>query len=134
MIAAPRFWLLLLLVVIGVMVSLFLWNYFLPESSGLSTFTLICVGTFILINVIAYYAGRRSVMSSSKYRFVQLMMGLIMLKMVICVVLVVAYIKINEPSSKLFVLPFLTLYLLFTLFEIYVLEKTARHKPSTISK
>ena len=131
MIASPRFWFLLVLIVVGVMFSLFLWDYFLPESSGLSAFTLVCVATFVLINIIAYFAGKRAVLSSSKFRFIQLMMILIMLKMLICVVLVVAHVRINNPSSKLFVLPFLTIYLIFTLFEIYVLEKTARHKPST---
>lgn len=116
----------MMLLVVGAICSLIVWETFLPASSGLSKFTIICVGVFTLINIFAYYAGQRAVFSKSKYRFIQLMMILILFKMMICIALVVAHVKINHPSSKLFVLPFLTIYLIFTLFEIYVLEKIAR--------
>lgn len=122
----PRFWISLIVLVAGAIVSLLIWNTFLPESSALSQFTFWCIGVFTFINILAYYAGKRAVYSKSKYRFVQLIMILILFKMMICVALVVAHVKINHPDSKLFVLPFLTIYLIFTLFEIYVLEKLAR--------
>jgi hypothetical protein len=59
------------------------------------------------------------------------MMMLILMKMIVCVALVVAYVKISNPESKLFVLPFLTTYLIFTIFEIFVLQKIARYQPGT---
>jgi hypothetical protein len=86
-----------------------------------------------MIVILAYYSGRRAVLSKSKFRFVQLMMMLIVFKMLICVALVVAHMKIHQPPSKLFVIPFLAIYLIFTLFEIYVLEKLARTKQAAES-
>ena len=124
-----KFWLLLLLVTAGTIVSLFVWHALLPETDAKSPFTLWCVIVFVLINILAYYSGRRAALSRSKYRFVQLMLLLIMLKMVVCIALVVAHVRINHPDSKLFVLPFLTTYLIFTVFEIFVLEKLARVTP-----
>jgi hypothetical protein len=56
------------------------------------------------------------------------MMILILVKMFVCIGLVVAYVKISSPDSKLFVLPFLTIYLIYTIFEIFVLQKIARYK------
>ncbi len=126
MIAPRRFWILLSLVIVATIIVLLLCNIIAPESDALSQFTVVCVGTFTVINILAYYSGKRAVRSKSKYRFIQLMMILILFKMVICIGLVVAHVKINQPDSKLFVLPFLAIYLIFTMFEIYVLEKLAR--------
>ena len=130
MMAPQRFWLLLGILIAGTIGALFIWQHFLPASSALSQFTLWCVITFTLINILAFYAGRRAVRSKSKFRFVQLMMILILFKMMICIALVVAHVKLNHPESKLFVLPFLTIYLIFTLFEIYFLEQLASSNTS----
>lgn len=131
MIAPRTFWKYLVLIIIVTLGALMVWNLFLPKSDAFSTFTMICMATFTAINILAYYAAIRAINSKSKYRFVQLMMMLILFKMIICVGLVVAHVKINQPDTKLFVLPFLTIYLIFTLFEIYVLEKLARTNHST---
>lgn len=133
MIAPRTFWKYLLLIILVTLGALLLWDVFLPKSEAFSTFTIICMVTFTAINILAYFAAIRAVNSKSKYRFVQLMMMLILFKMMICVGLVVAHVKINQPDTKLFVLPFLTIYLIFTLFEIYVLEKLARTNHPTSS-
>jgi hypothetical protein len=134
MIAPRRFWFLLALIIVGTIGILFLCDTLLPESDALSQFTLVCVGTFTLINILAYTAAKRAVRSKSKYRFIQLIMVLILCKMIICIGLVVAHVKINNPDSKLFVLPFLLIYLIFTFFEIYVLEKLARTTDTTATQ
>jgi hypothetical protein len=120
-----------LLVTAFTILSLFAWHTLLPQSAAKSQFTLWCVTAFVIINVLAYYTGRRATNSKSNYRFIQLMMMLILMKMIVCVALVVAYVKISNPESKLFVLPFLTTYLIFTIFEIFVLQKIARYQPGT---
>ncbi len=132
MIAPRRFWLLLLIVTVVTVLLLALLDKFLPASESLSRFTVWCVLAFICINVVAYYVGRRAVRSKSRFRFIQAMMMLILLKMMICIGLVVLHVEINHPVSKLFVVPFLMIYLIFTLFEIFVLERMARtHTPSS---
>jgi hypothetical protein len=118
----------LLLVTAFTICALFAWHIFLPESAAKSRFTLWCVITFVVINILAYYSGLRAATSKSNYRFIQLMMILILVKMFVCIGLVVAYVKISSPDSKLFVLPFLTIYLIYTIFEIFVLQKIARYK------
>lgn len=129
MITPRKFWIYLLVVTAATIVSLFLIDVLVPAAAALSPFILGCVAVFVLINILAYFAGVRAVHSQSKYRFVHLMMGLIIFKMLICVVLVLAHLKINQPESRLFVFPFLMIYLIFTFFEIYVLEKIARTHP-----
>lgn len=132
MVTPQRFWILLLLTTAITVLSLWLWDNFLPSTEALTRFPFLCVGVFALINVAAFYLGVKSVHSKSKYRFIHLTMFLIMVKMLICFGLVVIYVQVNHPGSKLFVLPFLTSYLIFTCFEIYVLEKIARTKPGPV--
>jgi hypothetical protein len=126
MIAPRKFWWLLFLITVCAVVTLPVWHALIPGTDALSPFTWICIGVFAMINVVAYFLGVRSIRSKSKYRFVHLTMALIVVKMIICIVLVVAHVELNMPGSKLFVLPFLSTYLIFTLFEIFVLEKIAR--------
>ncbi len=102
-----------------------------PKLDALSPFTIVSIGVFSAIVGLAYVLGTRIARSASRGRFVQLVMMLVVVKMMICILLVVFHVKLNEPESKLFVLPFLLIYLIFTIFEVYVLEKLARIKPAT---
>ena len=128
-----RFWTLLLLTSAGATGVLYIWDVTLIETDALSGFGILCIAMFVLINILAYYSGVRAVHSTSKFRFVHIIMILIIVKMAICVGLVIAHLKINQPGSRLFVLPFLTTYLIFTVFEIYILEKVARTKTAETS-
>ena len=127
--SAQKFWLFLGAVSVMAWCLLVLWDYWLPDSEALSPFSAWCVVVFVCINILAFFAARSAVQSPSKYRFIHLIMGMILLKMLICVGLIVAHVKVNHPESKLFVLPFLTTYLIFTVFEVYMLEKIARSQP-----
>lgn len=127
--ATRRFWLLLSGTICVVLGGLWVLDVCIPATQGISPFTLICTAVFTAINVVAYFLGKRAAMSASPFRFVHLMMVLIILKMLICVLLVVLYMRIGQPATKLFVVPFLWIYLVFTIFEIFVLEKLARLKP-----
>ena len=126
MITPKKFWFQLIAVIVVTVIALVVLDQLLPASTALSQFTVWCVLVFTCINALAYYAGRRAVRSTSKFRFIQMMMILILFKMMICIGLVVIHVEVNHPASKLFVIPFLLIYLIFTLFEIYVLEKMAR--------
>jgi predicted ferric reductase len=129
--ATRRFWLLLSGTICVALGGLWLLDAYLPATQGISPFTLICIGVFIAINVVAFLLGKRAALSSSPFRFVHLIMALIILKMMICILLVVVYMRIGEPVTKLFVVPFLWIYIVFTIFEIIVLEKLARMKPQS---
>ena len=100
-----------------------------PQLQAVSMFTMLCIGVFSAIVGLAYILGARTAQSEARGRFVQLVMFLIVIKMLICVLLVVLHVKLNTPENKLFVIPFLMIYLIFTIFEVYVLERLARLKP-----
>lgn len=106
-------------------------DHFFPESMAMSGFMILSLVVFTVINIIAYYLGIRAALSSNKSRFIQLIMVLIVVKMFIAVAMVVGYVKMGQPASKLFVLPFLILYVIFTIFEVWILLKIARINPAS---
>ena len=97
-----------------------------PASNALGQLSLISAIIFIAIVIGAYYLGQMAIRSASKSRFIQLVMMIIMIKMFVCVLIIAVYLKVVVPESKLFVLPFLVIYLIFTIFEVIILERIAR--------
>ncbi len=81
---------------------------------------------FCLLSVFMYYAGRNAARSSNKNDFTNIIMGFTMGKMVLSFVLIFAYLKLVEPADKIFVLPFFSIYLIYTVFETYFMMKLGR--------
>lgn len=128
----PIFWRLLGLTTVVSGITLALLHFFIPSLDAVN-FSLSAVVLFIILSVMAYYLGKRGATSTNKYRFVHIIVFFILLKMVASIVLIVGYIKLAEPTGKVFIVPFLVVYLFYTIFEVYFLEKIARLKPATKS-
>ena len=120
----------LLVVSLGALSCLWMLDRFLPQSDALSLFAFLSLGIFIALVGFAYFVGVRAARSKSNMRFIQFTMGMVVLKMFVCVAMIVIYVQEFAPESKLFVLPFLLLYLIFTIFEVYILLKVAKMKPA----
>ena len=106
--------------------ALWLLNLLWPVLASMSPFIIASLLVFAGFNVFSYYLGVRAAASQSPNRFIQLVMVLMILKMGLCIALVVGYINLAQPDSKLFVLPFLSLYVIFTIFEVWALMRVAR--------
>ncbi len=78
---------------------------------------------FVGISIVAYIFGLRSAHSHNKNDFINLIIILIAAKMLICLFTVWLYQIFVEPESKLFVIPFFIIYLIFTSFEMYILTR-----------
>ncbi len=89
----------------------------------LSTLSL---GGFTLLSVVMYYAGRKAAYSSNKHDFTNIIMGFTMGKMALAFMLIFAYLKLAEPTDKIFILPFFVIYLIYTIFETYFMMKLSR--------
>jgi hypothetical protein len=55
-------------------------------------------------------------------------MGNVMFKIIACFGVVGVYYKLYKPTDKYFLLPFLLVYLIFTIFETYFLLKQSDRK------
>ncbi len=89
-------------------------------------FTVLTGVLFAAICVALFYFGERTAGAENKMLFGNVFMGATMVKMMLCGMLVVLYVILGEPTSKLFIVPFFWLYLVFTGFEIFFLMKLSR--------
>jgi len=122
------FWKGLTAVIALSLATLWVMHALLPDIDAWGAFSLWTIAVFTAIVIGAFYLGQMAVRSESKARFIQLVMMIIFVKMMVCILLVGIYIKIEAPDSRLFVVPFLAIYLIFTIFEVIVLERIARTK------
>ena len=93
------------------------------------------IALFVLICIAAFVLGKRAVKSTNKYQFIQVLIMIIMGKMFLSIGVILVYMKLMNPDNKAFVLPFLLIYLIYTAFEVFFLEKIAREdeKPTVHS-
>jgi len=80
----------------------------------------------IIFCIALYYASAASAKNKNKNLFGQVFLVSIFFKMLLCLLLMIAYILIGKPDDKFFVLPFAIIYLFFTSFEVYFVTKLAK--------
>lgn len=78
---------------------------------------------FIMISVLMFFSGRWGVEHGNKSMFISLMYIYMGFKMLLSIILIMLYYLYVEPESNLFILPFFTVYFIFTIFESYFLMK-----------
>ena len=107
-------------------------NLIFPQLSMHTGFAFGAMVLFVLICLAAFWFGKRAVKSTNKYQFIQVLIMIIMGKMFLSVGIILLYMKLMNPTNKSFVLPFLLIYLIYTAFEVYFLEKIAREDEKPI--
>lgn len=88
-------------------------------------------GVYLLITLLLFWIGRKLAGSSNRNSFTQFVMITVFAKMALTMAVLVAYLKMAEPGSKYFILPFFVVYLAFTIYETYMLMKVGRIKPAS---
>ncbi|HRQ30954.1 MAG TPA: hypothetical protein PLU49_12805 [Saprospiraceae bacterium] len=93
-------------------------------------FNFSAVGIAIMVgyNILAYYVGKKLMNSRKKYIFLNFVLANIFLKIAVVMLYIMSYVKFNEPSEKLFLLPFVGIYLVYAVFETYFLYQMVNLK------
>lgn len=81
---------------------------------------------FLLISILMYFVGKQSATSRQLSAFTGQVMVFSFIKMMLAVFTVVLYHRSVQPTQKYFVLPFLGVYILYTIFETYFLMRLAK--------
>lgn len=84
---------------------------------------------FVLLAIVNYTLGEKAVQSDNKYLYNNLIIGNFILKMICSISIVVAYVKIIAPTDTYFVMPFIVIYVIFTIFEVTFMMKQANVNP-----
>ena len=89
-------------------------GYALPFSVGTVVF-------FVLFCTVLFWLGKRTAGARNRMLFTNVFMGVTLVKMFFCGAIVVAYALLAAPQNRLFVVPFFTSYLVFSVFEVIFL-------------
>ena len=112
---------------LGSFLLLFLMNQH-PEFQPFQLFSYSsCIG-FMLFSALMYFLAYRAALSADKNLFLQQVLGTAFLKMAACIFVIIGYLKLANPSSKMYAIPFLIIYLIFTIFETYFMMKLSKLK------
>ena len=74
-----------------------------------------------LLSTILYFLGLKALKSKDKVRFSQVFLGGTVAKMLLSALYIMVYAKISSPESGYFLLPFFCAYVIFTVFESYIM-------------
>ncbi len=87
---------------------------------------IIAIAIFALISLGIYFLSIKATQSSNKNQFLNVVIMNIFIKLIVSFIAIIAFVQMNAPTDKLYVLPFMVVYLIFTIFETYFLMKTAK--------
>ena len=117
------------LAILTLLVAVSLWGlHQIPALNTHQDFSWLSLLFFVLLSITTYFIGYSTVQQKNKSAFINVALGLTFVKMLLCIVLVAAYIHFTNPVSRLFILPFLGIYVVYTIFETYFMMKIGKTK------
>jgi hypothetical protein len=109
-----------------VVIADYCWNNFIQVQYTIHNIWIIPAFFISLTLLLHYYIIKAS--KGNQNNFIRFYLGMTALKMMLCVIAVVAYCLIDRPNAMGFALMFMIHYLLFTVFEVASLMKELRKK------
>ena len=98
----------------------------LPQLQPSSLLSWASLAAFIAMSVIMFFAGSRAARSDNKNDFTNAVLGFTVGKMFLAILVIFGYSQLAQPADKLFIIPFFSIYLIYTIFETYFMMKLGR--------
>lgn len=105
-----------------------LWAVSGPNVELLLRASFLLIAFFIIFTLLIYIFSNQAIQSTNPYLFTRVFMISITLKFIFLAILVVLFVKLMAIKPRELLSPLLSSYLLFTIFETYVLIKLAKTK------
>jgi hypothetical protein len=132
-VTAKAFYLQLAIVTLIAAATAFGINTF-PQFADVQPIAWISLGIFVLLSVVMYYAGRKAAFSDNKHDFTNVSLGVTIGKIFIAILFILGYNQLMQPDSRFFIIPFFLMYLIYTIFETYIMMKLGRLNTQTDQK
>jgi hypothetical protein len=81
---------------------------------------------FVSLSILVFHFSKKMTHSQDLNAFTRLIMYNLMMKLFISFIILFIYYKAVQPDERLFILPFIVIYLIFTIFEATFLSRQAR--------
>jgi len=79
-----------------------------------------------LLSAGVYFMAAKAAISKDKNTFTRLILALTFAKLVLTLILVIAYQRLAHPGSLFFIIPFFLVYIAYTIFETMYLTKLGK--------
>lgn len=113
--------------IISFLIVFVLGKYFvLSYLAQLLSYWSICF--FTVFCIVFFIWGKNLSKSKNLFRFNEVIVFSTLSKMLFSIIMLGAFKKIFQPNSKYVILPFIVIYLVYTIFETYFLTKLAKQK------
>ncbi len=86
---------------------------------------------FVVFSILIFIVGYKAARHSDKHLFTSVILGFVFGKMFLSIIMLFCYHRIVQPTSNLFLVPFFIVYLVYTVFETYVMIKLGKIKPDS---
>ena len=86
------------------------------------------IPSFTMLSIVIYFLTEYLEKQSDKAMLLNLVIINVMFKFLIAISVVVIYHKLKSPTDGIFVLPFIIIYVIFTIFETYFMSLQAKSK------
>lgn len=97
-----------------------------PQFTNVQSIAWISLGIFVLLSIVMFYAGRKAAFSENKHDFTNVSLGITIGKIFIAILFILGYEQLMQPDSRFFIIPFFLMYLIYTIFETYIMMKLGR--------
>jgi hypothetical protein len=104
----------------------FLLNGFIPQLAVYMPLFWISQLFFGVLSIMSFLGGRYYVGKTNKNAFSRFVMMLILGRLFLSIGVIIGYYKLMHPESKLFLVPFFMVYLLYTIYEVLFLSAIGR--------
>lgn len=84
------------------------------------------ISIFVVLSGMVYFFGAYAAKQKNKNTFTSLVLLVMMAKMFLCVLIVAIYVKTYEPTNNFFLIPFFSIYLIYTIFEVYIMTRLGK--------
>lgn len=91
-------------------------------------FSYLSLTIFTLFNIFLFTLAYFSVSSKNSYTFITIVMASIFLKILLAFGIIFYFVKMYEPTDSFYLIPFGIMYVVFSSFEIYYMQKMAKMK------
>jgi len=81
---------------------------------------------FILYCVVLFYLSRMTAQSKIKNQFIHLILYNVFIKIILSFLIIFIYFKITTPQDKLFIVPFILCYFVYSIYETHFMSKMAK--------
>ena len=119
----------LLLVTLGAALILFAIS-FIPALHPYSDFSIYCILFFVVFCQFIFLLGKIAVSSNNVNLFNFLIMALMFFKIIFSIAFIFIYKQNTNPETGYYIIPFIIVYVIYTIFEVYFMSKIGYKKPN----